>query len=281
MSVVRLGLIGGNIAASKSPMLHRTAGSMCGLTITYELLIPAERGQSFDQVFDSCRDEGFRGVNVTYPFKEQAVGRVTLDNPDVEAVGACNTVIFEAPTPRGFNTDNSGFVAAFRENFGIAKPGHVAMAGAGGVGKATASALGRLGARSLAIYDSDAARAQALADRVRSHFPSMMLILAGSVEEAMDGADGLVNCTPLGMEGVPGSAFPDGKLRQGVWAFDAVYTPVETLFVQAARRAGLHVMTGYELFLHQGIDAFRIFTGQDIDSGALRRALKTQQEAAL
>ena len=87
-------------------------------------------------------------------------------------------------------------------------------------------------------------------------------------------ADGIVNCTPVGMVGYPGSPVPAERLGPQRWAFDAVYTPVETLFKQQAEAAGLTVLSGYELFFHQGIEAFRIFTGRVADDpGALRRLL--------
>lgn len=276
MATIRLGLIGGNIAASKSPLLHRIAGEMCGLSVTYELLIPQQRKQSFEATFETCRDGGYRGVNITYPFKEQVIGLVSIEDQDVLAVGACNTVVFQQTPPRGDNTDYSGFMQAFRETFGPASPGRVAMAGTGGVGKASAFALARLGMTRLALYDTDQGKARALATRLTGRFPDLQVVVAETIEDAMEGADGFVNCTPLGMEGHPGTAFPATELRKGVWGFDAVYTPVETSFIQAARAAKLAVMTGYELFLHQGIDAFRIFTGQSVDSTALRRELKAR-----
>jgi shikimate dehydrogenase len=61
------------------------------------------------------------------------------------------------------------------------------------------------------------------------------------------------------------------------WAFDAVYTPVETEFIRDARGAGVEVMTGYELYFFQGVDAFRIFTGFDVDAAVLRKALQPSQ----
>ena len=98
--------------------------------------------------------------------------------------------------------------------------------------------------------------------------------IATSIEEACDGPDGLINCTPLGMERIGGTAFPPGMLTRKRWAFDAVYTPVETEFIRDARGAGVEVMTGYELYFFQGVDAFRIFTGFDVDAAALRKALQ-------
>lgn len=277
MSAIRLGLIGGNIAASQSPALHSIAGWLCGLDVTYELLIPADLGKSFDEVFVDCARNGFRGVNVTYPFKEQVTGRAVVDDPVQAAIGSCNTVVFGPPRAAA-NTDFTGFIKAFRRTFGEGEPGHVALAGAGGVGKAIAFALGSLGADFLAIYDTDALKAESLRAALKQSFPALATHVASHIDEAMEDAEGLVNCTPLGMEGIGGSAFPAARLDAQMWAFDAVYTPVETPFVQASRAAGLWVMTGYELFLYQGIDAFRIFTGIEVDADELREALSRAGE---
>ena len=78
MSAIRLGLIGGNIAASQSPALHRIAGHLCGLDVSYALLTPSLLGKSFDEVFEACERGGFRGVNITYPFKEEVMQRVAI-----------------------------------------------------------------------------------------------------------------------------------------------------------------------------------------------------------
>jgi shikimate dehydrogenase len=102
---VRLGLIGDNIRDSRSPDLHRLAGQLCGLDVEYELLIPRELGRSFDDVFETCRADGLDGVNITYPYKEQVIGRLALRNPDVARVGSANTVVFTPDGPVGHNTD--------------------------------------------------------------------------------------------------------------------------------------------------------------------------------
>lgn len=279
ISAIRLGLIGGNIAASQSPVLHKIAGRLSGLDVSYDLLTPALLGKSFDEVFADCARQGFRGVNVTYPFKEQAFAKVVINDPLQAAIGSCNTVVFGAAANRGANTDFTGFVTAFRKTFGTGSPGHVAIAGAGGVGKAICFALGALGADFLAIYDTDSAKAEALRVALRQSFPALPTHAAASIDEAMEDAEGLVNGTPLGMDRLGGTAFPAGLVGRQLWAFDAVYTPIETPFVIACRHAGLAVMTGYELFLHQGIDAFRIFTGYDVDSAKLREALRQAGEA--
>ena len=270
---IRLGLIGDNIQRSKSPLLHRLAGEMCGLDVRYDILIPADMGMTFDEAFESCRTGGYRGINVTYPYKETVVTSVRIDDPRAAAIGACNTVLFETDGERGFNTDYSGFASAFRACFPGAAPGIVAMAGAGGVGKAVGFALADLGVSELRLFDRDRAKAATLADALAQAMPATPVSICASIEEAVIGANGLINCTPAGMIGHPGTAIPKSLLGSQRWAFDAVYTPVETEFLTDARACDLEIMSGYELFLHQGIDAFRLFTAQSLDLVELREIL--------
>lgn len=270
---IRLGLIGDNIQRSKAPLLHRLAGELCGLDIRYDLLIPAELGMSFDKVFEQCRRSGYRGLNVTYPYKEEIVSLLRVDDPHVAAVGACNTILFEETGPLGFNTDYSGFAAAYRATFPGTRPGIVAIAGTGGVGKAIGFALADLGASALRLFDRDRYKAETLANALACAVPNIAVSVTETIEEAVTGADGLVNCTPLGMVGHAGTAIPKQLLGSQSWAFDAVYTPVETEFLIDVRSCGLEVMSGYELFLHQGLDAFRLFTGRLIGLAELRKML--------
>lgn len=273
MRHVRLGLIGDKIERSRSPDLHRLAGRLCGLDVGYDLLIPPARGQTFDTVFDLCRAGGYRGINVTYPYKERVLSRLAAPAPEIVALGACNTVVFEADGATGSNTDCTGFASAFRHRFGTASPGVVAMAGAGGVGKAIAFALLALGATEIRLCDADRAKAEALAAALVRQASGTRVSVFSRMEDAAERADGLVNATPLGMAGVGGNAIPDVALDGGGWAFDAVYTPEWTEFLTRARAACRDILSGYELFLFQGIDAFRIFTGETVDAEALRREL--------
>ena len=115
-----LGLIGDNIAASRAPLLHRLAGAQAGLSVRYDRLVPKEMKRDFEAVFAQCRAGGYRGINVTYPYKERVTALVAIPDPLVRAMGAVNTVIFGEGMPQGFNTDHSGFIAAWRAARGAA-----------------------------------------------------------------------------------------------------------------------------------------------------------------
>lgn len=264
--MTKIGLIGASISRSSSPRLHRFLGGLYGVDIEYHSIDSAEiQGFAFDAALDRCAAEGFRGVNVTHPFKENAHKRVAIADPSVARIGAVNTVTFDAGGPKGTNTDYSGFIQAFRHRFGAAAAGTVVIAGAGGVSKAMGFALGHLGASHIQLFDVLEARAIDLAAALKAAGINASVIKTDAVVDAVKAADGLINGTPIGMWKSPGNPFPAEAIGGQRWAFDAVYTPLETEFLKCAQAQGLAIMTGYDLFLFQGFDAFSIFTGKTVD----------------
>jgi shikimate dehydrogenase len=85
--------------------------------------------------------------------------------------------------------------------------------------------------------------------------------VADDVASALQGAAGVVNATPVGMLPDRGMAVPEVLLRSDLWVADAVYTPLWTPLLTAARATGARVMTGRELAIYQAADAFELFTG--------------------
>jgi shikimate dehydrogenase len=86
-------------------------------------------------------------------------------------------------------------------------------------------------------------------------------MVADSVEHALQGAVGLVNATPVGMLPNRASPVPDALLHDGLWVADAVYNPLWTPLLKAAKLKGARVMTGRDLAIYQAADAFELFTG--------------------
>lgn len=270
----RLGLIGGNIAASRSPVLHTVSALSVGGNASYDLIIPAERGKGFADLLKDCAAQGFDGVNVTYPHKEEAAALVQAGDPVVAAMGSSNTVRFTSQGPRAFNTDYSGFVAAFRARFGDTAPGQVLVLGTGGVGRAVAFGLAALGAARIVLHDADLAKVVSLARAIGKQFPGSPVQAAEPGQSAdLAGLDGVVNCTPLGMVGRPGSPLPEGVTGAPSWAFDAVYTPEQTTFRAQVEGLGAAFLSGYDLYFHQGVQAFEIFTGLKPDAAWVRSIL--------
>lgn len=277
---LKLGLIGDNIARSKSPLLHRLAGAQNGLTVQYDRLIPKDIGEDFDTVFEACVERGYRGINVTYPYKERAAKKVAIDDPLVRSIGAVNTVLFEADGPRGQNTDYTGFIAGYRAVRGEVGPGISCLIGTGGVGRALAFGLVALGASEIRLVDKDEAKAHALAVELRAAQNAPSVAVYTDAKKAAWGATGILNGTPVGMVGYGGTPLPREAMSGAEWAFDAVYTPVDTQFLQDAAAEGLKIISGYELFFFQGVHAWAHFAGLPLDEARLRAELLEQGETA-
>lgn len=276
MTDLLLGLIGDNIARSRSPLLHRLAGAQNGMDVQYDRMIPRDMGEDFDTVFDACTGRGYRGINVTYPYKERAAKKVTVSDPLVRAIGAVNTVLFEPGGPQGFNTDYSGFIAAYRAARGETPPGICCLIGTGGVGRALAFGLVALGATEIRLVDKDAGKADALSAELKATGQASRITVETDAERAANGATGILNGTPVGMVGYDGTPLPAKAMKGAEWAFDAVYTPVDTEFLKDAHAEGLATISGYELFFWQGVHAWKHFAGKPLDEPALRAALQAE-----
>ena len=270
---LKLGLIGDNIKQSSAPRLHRIAGNLNARAVSYDLLIPPEREETFHEVFETAQIEGYSGLNITYPYKEKVVPLVQLADPVLDAVGAVNTVLFTAQGPIGYNTDYTGFKAAYQATQGDDAPSEVLIIGSGGAGRAIAFGLADLGASALHLVDTDLAKADDLKRDLARGFPTLQVTTMREVSNLPPEITGLVNATPIGMVGYGGTPLPAAHMREAKWVFDAVYTPLETPFLKDAAALGLEIISGWELFFYQGVHAWAHFSGGSVDEAALRAAL--------
>ncbi|ALM53917.1 shikimate dehydrogenase family protein [Halomonas huangheensis] len=274
---MKLGLIGKAILNSSSPDLHVRLGKLIGVEASYDLFDANEQPiESLEAAVRDVMAAGYRGVNVTYPFKEQAVGLAGRVSDGARMVGSANTLVFEADGVVAENTDFTGFMRGYRATLGERAPGRVLLIGTGGVGKAVAFGIAQLGASEVLLVDLDHDRAKQLAAELqRFGFKARALPTQQLVDEAPR-CDGLINCTPVGHEKSPGCPLPPELVQAHHWIFDAVYVPAVTEFIAAAKAVGASVISGVSLFVFQGVDAFKHFCEDDS-----KRAAAEEQAMAL
>ncbi|MEN8197536.1 MAG: NAD(P)-binding domain-containing protein, partial [Pseudomonadota bacterium] len=256
---LRAGLIGEHIQKTRLPAALQIMCDDAGFDLAFELIDTALLANfDFDRQVAELIEAGWTGVTVTHPFKIDAA-RFAGDGMSGEAadLGAANTLVFDNPL-KGFNTDYTGFLGAWRHIMGTESPGRVAMAGAGGVAQAIGPALIELGARKISVWDVAPEKAQALVDKIG---PAAEAVPAQDAPQAVRQADGLVNATALGMAQYPSSSIASALMGSQRWAFDAVYTPTSTEFLMAAAAAGLKTLSGFDLFRHMAIGSFEAYTG--------------------
>jgi shikimate dehydrogenase len=253
------GLLGAPIAQSASPAMHERAAAALGLRCHYQLIEVAGAGRDeLKMLLEGVRRLGFAGINVTFPYKEAVIDLLDDLAPGAALIGAVNTVVVRDNRLTGHNTDTTGFARAIAQRVIASSHGAVALVGAGGVGKAIAFALAGLGVKELRIFDSEHAKAMQLAAKLEGLTKASA---AESVEDALRGVVGVVNASPVGMLPSLGTPVPDNLLHAGLWVADAVYSPLWTPLLTAARAKGCAVMTGRDLAIYQAADAFELFTG--------------------
>ncbi|BBB95679.1 MULTISPECIES: shikimate dehydrogenase [Bradyrhizobium] len=252
------GLIGYPIAHSAAPAMHEKAAAALGVRCHYQLIEVKGAGRNdLRAMLEGIRRLGFAGVNVTFPYKEAVVDLIDSLAPDARAIAAVNTIVADGARLVGHNTDATGFVRAITPLLASTPRGPIALIGAGGVGKAIAFALAGLGVGELRIFDADAAKVARLAGQLAGRHAVRGV---ASVEAAVDGATGVVNATPVGMLPNRDSPVPQSLLHPSMWVADAVYTPLWTPLLLAAKAKGSKVLTGRDLAIYAAADAFELFT---------------------
>jgi shikimate dehydrogenase len=250
--------------------MHEREGAAQGLAYIYRLIDLDVLGLSTEtlpELLASANRFGFAGLNITHPCKQAVIPLLDELSSDARAIGAVNTVVFEADGGTvGHNTDWYGFAESFRRELADVPHGRVAQLGAGGAGSAVAHALLTLGVGELSITDIDQGRAARLAAELCGRFGAGRAIASTDPERSIGTTDGLVNTTPVGMVGHPGMPVPRDLLRPDLWVADVVYFPLETELLRAARAIGCRTMTGGTMAVFQAVGAFRLFAGIEPDA---------------
>jgi shikimate dehydrogenase len=268
-------VIGDPIAHSLSPAIHNAAYAELGLDFVYV----ACRVEDVKGALAGMRAlDNFRGMSVTIPHKVAVMQHVDEIGDVDRAIGAINTVVHDPDRLVGLNTDGPGALKALVDA-GVDLSGkNVLMLGAGGAARAIAFTLAwdnRL-AR-LELLDIDQAFLEALAADLtagtRADITSEVMtdqVLAA----AMDAADVIIHCTPIGMHPNEGASLvPPSLFRPGQVVFDIVYTPLETKLLADAGARGLQTISGVEMFVNQAVLQFERFTGADAPIEVMRRVV--------
>lgn len=244
------GIIGNPLGHSLSPLMHNAAYRAMGLRARYQLF----EGGHPEKTLALIRDGGIRGVSVTLPFKEAVLPLLDEVAPDALHVGSVNTVTNVDGRLRGDNTDWTGLARDLRGRVDISGK-TVAVVGAGGAARAAVYAVQQEGGIPV-VVNRTRTRGETLAERFGCSFLPLSEI--GSLR-----ADGLINTTPVGMmPSVDESPVPRSVLCRLGWVADIVYNPPATTLLREAAGQGCKAIDGIGMFVNQGAEQIRIWTGK-------------------
>lgn len=250
-------IMGWPVEHSRSPLIHGHWLRHHGIAGAYRR--EAVRPEAFPGFLATLAERGYVGGNVTMPLKERAL---ELSEPDARAraVAAANTLWLEEGRLRSTNTDVEGFIASLDE----AAPGweldleKAVVIGAGGAARAAVHGLIERRVAEIVVVNRTLARAEAL----RAHFgPRVHPASFETLPEALDGAGLIANASALGMHGHPDPAWDLAPMRADAVVAEAVYAPLETSLLKAARARGMRAADGLAMLLHQAGGGFERWFG--------------------
>lgn len=245
-------LFGNPVSHSLSPLMHNAAYQKMGVAASYVPLLV----ENLKDAMQGVRACNIRGISITIPFKEAVIPYLDEVDPSSQAIGAVNTISHDdTGSLKGYNTDWIGMVRGLEEYLEIKKK-TFAILGAGGTARAAAFGIRQRGGTPM-IINRTPQRGERLAREFGVPFYPLAQIKGIS-------ADCLINTTPIGMapnrKKSPLAREIVGKFP---WVMDCIYNPVKTQLLKDAEAAGCMVINGLGMFVHQGAEQIRIWTGKE------------------
>lgn len=269
------GLLGNPVDHSLSPAIHNAAFEKLGLNFAY-LAFPVE---DLENAIRGIRALGhIRGFSVTIPHKVSIMPLLDSVETTAKHIGSVNTIIKDRGLLIGSNTDASGALQALRQGGVALANQRVVMLGSGGAARAIAFGLCAEGQISrLSLLGIDDQERTALATDLRKKTGTAITdnpLNTSTLESALVDAHLLIHCTPIGMHPkIEQSCVPKELLHPGLTVMDIVYNPLHTQLLKDAQAAGCRTIQGIEMFLHQAIGQFELWTGQPAPVDTMRNVL--------
>ncbi len=256
------GVTGFPLKHTLGPVMHNAAFFEAGLNAVYL----AFETMHIAGCITGIRSLGIRGMSVTIPHKSSVIPLIDRVDSLAKDIGAVNTIVNRNNRLTGYNTDATGAIKALEKK--VELPGKTCLViGAGGAARAVAFMLKKRGVK-ITIVNRSAERGETLAGSLSCPFLPLK-------ELKTAGADIIVQATSVGMfpreDECP---VPEQALKGGMVVMDIIYNPLETKLLKAAKSRGCFTVNGLDMFVGQGAEQFRLWTGLEPPVDSMARAVK-------
>jgi shikimate dehydrogenase len=267
-------VIGNPVEHSLSPALHNAAFAEKKLNLCYV----AFRVEDLAAAMTGAKGLNLLGLSVTIPHKVAILDLLDEVEETAGRIGSVNTVLHREGRLIGYNSDGMGAVRALKEAGIPLADKKVAILGSGGAARAIAFALGKEAAlEEMTLLGVEVEEARLLADDLARALPFPVRWEPMNLETLsrhIPDSDGIIHCTPVGMSPHEENCLLDRQLlRPGQFVFDIVYNPLKTRLLKEAESLGCRVVPGVEMFIHQAVFQFELWTGQDAPVQVMRRVV--------
>lgn len=256
-------LIGNPVGHSLSPLMHNRAYQ--------EMRLPAQYVpfcvEDVENALRGIRALNISGVSVTIPHKVEVMEYLDEVEPQARKIGAVNTIINEGGRLKGANTDWQGILKTLQEVMEI-KGKTVVIMGAGGTALAALYGIIEAGGKPIIVNRTEA-KGRRLAQAWGCDFRPLSEISGLH-------ADFLINTTSVGMSpNMEQTPVPAEILPNFTWVMDVIYNPLPTRLLREAEKAGCGVLSGLDMFVHQGAEQIKLWTGQEPPRALMREVVKS------
>lgn len=265
-------VVGSPVSHSLSPLMHNAAFKYYGYKAAYYAVELNE--SDFGEFTVWMNKDSFRGCNITIPYKRIMMDMADQIDPSAAEIGAINTIIKKNSRLIGYNTDAAGFQKPLHRYIDIIDGGRAVIFGTGGASNAVVQALKKMNCAEIILISRHPA-----AKPEGKIFDNCRIAGYDQWTSFAEEANLIVNATPLGMvPDIESSPVRNGEeiYLTGSICYDLVYKPGHTKFLKQASSAGSETIGGIEMLIHQGSEAFRLWTGQPFPIHFVKKQLQME-----
>ncbi len=272
-----LGVIGFPVSHSLSPIMHNAAIAAMGLDYVY-VPFPIAINDLPAAIVGLKAIQSVQGFNLTIPHKVEVIPLLDEVLPIAKSVGAVNTVKRIGDRWVGTNTDVAGFLEPLKQlNYDWTDRPAVVL-GSGGAAKAVVAACLKLGCSVIHVVGRDPKKMKKFHGVMTSQLQDYNLRVHPwtSIPHLLEVAGILINATPIGMSNDPNTPISEAEMQllpSHAIAYDLIYTPRPTKFLQIAAARGLKAIDGLEMLINQGAIGLEWWLEQPVPVEIMRQAL--------
>lgn len=262
-------VIGDPIDHSLSPLIHNAAFRELDMDCTF-IAYRVAKGE-LEYGVSALKKIQISGFNVTIPHKIDMMNFLNKTDESCSVIGAVNTVSNVDGMLKGYNTDMDGFLDPLKKKKITIKDSSILLLGAGGAARAIVAGFAKEKAKKITIANRTKSRGEYLSEFSQKLGLNSDTKQLDSVTANQD-YDIIVNSTSIGLQNEQ-SPISFDKIKQGTVVYDIVYKPMNTDFINQAKKKEATIVYGYEMLLGQAIRAFEIWHGIEAPYNAMKKAI--------
>ncbi len=254
-------LLGNPVAQSLSPAMHNAALKEMGIDGRYNAFCVAD----LEDAIHGIKGMDISGASVTIPYKVSVMEYLDEIHEDAQKIGAVNTIVNNNGRLTGYNTDWFGLMLAIRQLMSVKGQTFVIL-GAGGTARAAVYGIIKEGGLPI-IVNRTIKKGKVLADEFNC--PCYSLADLGKIK-----ADCLINTTPVGMYPHTDQTPVEAKMLTGYkYVIDVIYNPLKTRLLCDAEGQGCRIISGLDMFVHQGAEQLKLWTGIEPSRALMKKVV--------